>query len=354
MKPIRVCFLIQAMSDGGAQKQCIYLLNELAGRDDIELHLLHFFPGVHDGLLKRENIKIKEIRVKSNYDPLNILRLRRELEQVRPHILLSWLHACDTYSFFLRRSMPSLRWIMTERNSFYVRDVRFWLRRHLGRYADAIISNSPQGDEYWRGANARGRRFVIPNIVQTPQATSIERNNTILHVGRLEPQKNVEVLIQVFCTLARRRDDLSFMLVGDGSLRSNLEAVVTKEGLRSRIEFAGFRSDAARYISAARALVSISHHEGLPNVLLEGVSAGTPIVASAIPEHVELLGSNYAYYVHNRSSPEECANKIELALQAPDPTVNLEFALSKLSSMTANKVAERYVDAFRLIAYSSS
>ncbi|MET4330382.1 glycosyltransferase involved in cell wall biosynthesis [Bradyrhizobium sp. i1.15.2] len=350
MKPIRVCFLIQAMSDGGAQKQCIYLLNELARRDDVELHLLYFFPGVHDALLNREKIIIKQIPVRSNYDPLNILRLRRELEQVRPQVLLSWLHACDTYSFFLRWSMPSLRWIMTERNSFYVRDVRFWLRRHLGRYADAVIANSPQGDAYWQAANARGRRFVIPNIVQTPQVGAIDRSNTILHVGRLEPQKNVEVLIRAFCTLAKRRDDLSFLLVGDGSLRPTLEAVVRKEGVSSRVAFAGFRTDVARYIAAARALVSISHYEGLPNVLLEGVSAGAPIIASAIPEHVELLGSKYAYYVHDRSSPEECADTIELALRAADPTVDLEFALSKLSSMTPDKVAERYVDVFRSIA----
>lgn len=350
MKPLRICFLIQAMSDGGAQKQCIYLLNELAKRADVELHLIYFFHGVHDPLLNKRNIHIERLPVKSNYDPRNILRLHKLLVRIQPDLLISWLHACDTYSFFLRLSMPTMRWIMTERNSFYPRDMRFWLRRQLGKHADAIISNSPQGDAYWHKAGARGLQFMIPNIVPRSVVTHPQNRceNSVVHIGRLEPQKNVIVVVRAFCVLADRRSDLRFSFIGDGSLRPQLEAIAREAGLSDRIKFLGFQSDVSSYISTAGVVVSMSHHEGLPNVLLEAVAAGTPIAASDIPEHRDLLGPDYAYYVEKRNDVDACAASIERALREQERSYG--YAKARLADMTAENIGDLYVNAFRTVA----
>ncbi|MCK1485644.1 glycosyltransferase [Bradyrhizobium sp. 193] len=346
MTPIRVCFLIPGMSDGGAQKQCIYLLNELARRDDVEPYLIHFYSGVHDHLLKAENIRIERLAVRSNYNPANILRLREVLTRIQPDILLSWLHACDTYAFFLRRLVPRVRWIMTERNSFYTPDPRFWLRRHLGRHADAIIANSPQGSEYWRKAAARGPRFVIPNIVPGSPTTKIARTRSAIHIGRLEPQKNVVTVARAFCIVAARRPDLSFSFIGEGSLRRELDTIVRNAGLSDRVTFLGFKSDVSSHILRAGAVVSMSHHEGLPNVLLESIALNTPIVASDIPEHRDLLGPEYVHYVERRNDPEACAIAIEKALHAED-SASFEFARSKIAGMRPEVIGDMYVNVFR-------
>ncbi|MCK1704932.1 glycosyltransferase [Bradyrhizobium sp. 155] len=347
MRPIRVCFLIQAMSDGGAQKQCIYLLNELQKRDDIELHLIHFYTGVHDHLLQNINLRIHRLSVRSNYDPRNILSLRALVGKLQPDILLSWLHACDAYSFFVRLGMAKLTWIMTERDSKYPPDLRYWLRRRLGVFADGIIANSEKGRLYWAEAGADRPCFVIPNIVH-PQALAgrSTNSNSVIYAGRLEPQKNVPVVVHAFCVLAERRPDITFTILGDGSLKSELEGTVSRAGFGDRISFLGFRQDISPYLSRAAVVVSLSHHEGLPNVLLEAAAAGLKIVASNIPEHRELLGPDYPFYVKDRNDPVACADVVEKAL-LPCQGNAMEFAILRIAKMTPEKIATSYADVFR-------
>ncbi|UPK25704.1 glycosyltransferase [Bradyrhizobium sp. 195] len=323
------------------------MLNELQKRDDIELHLIHFYTGVHDHLLQNINLKIHRIPVRSNYDPRNILSLRALIRKIQPDILLSWLHACDAYSFFVRLGTAGLTWIMTERDSKYPPDFRYWLRRRLGVFADGIIANSEKGKLYWIEAGAARPCFVIPNIVQ-PHALidSSIASNSVVYAGRLEPQKNVPIVVQAFCALAKRRPDLRFTILGDGSLRSELQGIVLRAGLSDRIDFLGFRQDISAYLSKAAVVVSLSHHEGLPNVLLESVAAGSKIVASNIPEHRELLGPDYPFYVSNRDDPIACADIVEMALLS-GPSNAMEFAISRIANMTPEKIAASYANSFR-------
>ena len=348
--PLRVCFLITDFSDGGAQRQCIYLLNELQCRTDLDLHLIYLHSGVHEHLLSRANVQVTKLSVTSNYDPRNLLQLRNALRRIRPDILFSWLHACDVYSFFVRRCVPGMRWIFAERGSRYPRDPRYFLRRELGRHADAIIANSAAGGAYWREAGARGPCFVVPNIVRIPGETQgIPRTRSVIFVGRLEPQKNAVILVRAFCALAARRQDLSFLVIGDGSLRGEAEGVVVEAGLAGRIAFLGFQRDPFSLIASAATVVSISHFEGLPNVLLESVALGTTVVASDIPEHRELLGPDYPFYVADRDSAEACATVIERALTPGGQPGALCFARARTAEMTPRVIGDRYLDIFQRI-----
>lgn len=345
---MRVCFLIVDLGDGGAQRQCIYLLNELQGRPDLDLHLIHLHAGVHECLLVRGRLRVVQLPVTSNYDPRNVLRLRRTLHSIQPDVLLSWLHACDVYSFFARRCVPGMRWLMTERDSDYPPDPRYWLRRMLGRHADGIVANSTKGKAYWDRAGARCRRFVVPNIVRVvSQAMLPKCAVSALYVGRLYPQKNVVTVVRAFCTLATRRPDLAFSVIGDGSLRDELETIVRDAGLTDRIAFLGFQRDPIPHMAKAGIVVSMSHHEGLPNVLLESVALGTTIVASDIPEHRELLGPDYPFYVADLHNPEDCAAVMERALAPGASADALGFAMAWLAEMTPKAVGDRYMSIFQ-------
>src|SRR5690606_22235339 len=102
-KQMRICFMIQGFGDGGAQKQCIYLLNELQQRVGVELFLIRFHDGqVHDSLLEIGNLTVYTIQTSSNYDPRNIARAYRLIRCLSPDILMSWLPCCDVYAGFIR------------------------------------------------------------------------------------------------------------------------------------------------------------------------------------------------------------------------------------------------------------
>lgn len=348
MRRIKVCFCIPAFSDGGAQRQCIYLLNELQSRDDIDLVLVRNGRGVHDGLLRTDHLQLRSIETRSNYDPRVLLNLMKAIRQTKPDVLISWLHAADVYSSIVRLRFPRLRWVITERDSHYPNELKYRVRRRLGRKAHAVVSNSQAGDDYWAEAGSTGLRFVVNNIVHeraTEHLDSYDRP-TIVFVGRLELQKNALVTVRAFCLVAASRPDLRFQLVGDGSLYRAVIDLIADAKLEKRIEVLGFRHDARELIERAAMIVSLSEHEGSPNVLLEATAAGTVIIASAIPAHMELLGATYKYLVHDWHDVSEAARAIEEAIQDPNATEELTFARDRLAQMTPRAVAESYVRIF--------
>lgn len=349
--PQRICFLIAGFADGGAQRQCIFLLNELRKDPDLEITLVYFHKGVHDDLLERDGLTVVRVPVKSNYDPRNILKLRRLLKDIRPHILMTWLQNSDVLGLFLRSAVPGMRWLMTERDSDYPLDPRFILRRMLGRHADAIVANSAKGRAYWENAKALGALYVVPNIVHVSGAMSDNvRPSRIVTIGRLEPQKNAGTVVKAFCQLAKRHPLLGFAVIGAGSQEEMLSREVASEGLGERIQFLGFRKDVQRQISESAVVVSMSHHEGLPNVMLESVAGGRLVVASDIPEHKELLGRDYPYLVAERDDPAAVAAMIEVALANAGETSPLDHARKRIAAMTPEGVASTYRSIFDKLA----
>lgn len=119
-----------------------------------------------------------------------------------------------------------------------------------------------------------------------------EAGRAIVFVGRLVPIKGVEHLVAAAARLAATRDDFTVYLVGDGPLREALLADVRARGLEARVRWMGARphEQVATWMGAADVFCLPSLNEGCPNVVLESLFAGRPVVASrvgGIPEMVD-------------------------------------------------------------------
>lgn len=341
---LKLTILIPGFADGGAQRQCILLLNELQSDPDFDLQLIHFYDGVHAHLLRHDALKSTMFDSHSNYNPKNMYLAWQHLRQSRPDILMTWLHACDVYGYVLKRAMPSLTWVMTERDSAYPNEIRYNLRRRLGRHADLIVANSEKGAAYWRAAEATGDIFTVPNIVSIDgkPVSFLPAQPRLAMIGRLEPQKNTRSVVEAFGLLAKADPALSLAIVGTGSEEEPLKALAARQGAADRITFLGFRKDVPDQLAAATLVVSMSHHEGLPNVLLETVAAGRLAVVSDIPEHRDLFGPDYPYYVADRNDPQAIATAITRALDCPTELELLDHARASIATMTPQIVAQRY------------
>jgi glycosyltransferase involved in cell wall biosynthesis len=107
----------------------------------------------------------------------------------------------------------------------------------------------------------------------------------LLSVGRLAPVKNQSLAIAALADIG----GAVLVLVGDGPLRRELEAEARARGVSDHVVLAGMRPDARALIGAADAVVMTSTSEGLPLVALEALSAGVPLVATAVRGVRELL-----------------------------------------------------------------
>jgi glycosyltransferase involved in cell wall biosynthesis len=136
--------------------------------------------------------------------------------------------------------------------------------------------------------------FYLPNgmaIEQHPLAAAekkklreklgLEEDFAFLSVGRLEPQKNHQGLLQAFAEVAERCS-ARLLIVGEGAQANELEAYCSKLGLSHRVRFFGKRHDVQELMCAVDALVISSAWEGLPIVLLEAGVAALPVVSTSV------------------------------------------------------------------------
>ena len=140
--------------------------------------------------------------------------------------------------------------------------------------------------------------------------------STILFCGRLSREKNPGYLLHAARILFARRPEARVEFVGDGPLRRQLEALTADWGIRDRVVFAGeVRHDqVAAHMKRADVLCLTSLEEGCPNVLLEALACGLPVVATNVGGVPEIVTSDRLGLVVPLGQPAELAAALETAL----------------------------------------
>jgi glycosyltransferase involved in cell wall biosynthesis len=108
-------------------------------------------------------------------------------------------------------------------------------------------------------------------------------------VGRLEPQKRFDLLIDAFAALRRYRPELRLRIAGDGSLRGALQQQIDRAGLSDDARLSGHVEDVAGFHHGLDLFVQSSDYEGTPNAVLEAMAFETPLVATSAGGTAELV-----------------------------------------------------------------
>lgn len=138
----------------------------------------------------------------------------------------------------------------------------------------------------------------------------------LLYVGRLIPEKGPDLLLDALGALAARRPAVQLALVGAGPLEPALRRRAEALGLTHRCRLVGRRphAEVARWLNAASLLVLPSRAEGVPNVLLEAVASGTPVVATRVGGVAEALEEDVAGLLVPPGDPPALVHAIATAL----------------------------------------
>jgi glycosyltransferase involved in cell wall biosynthesis len=140
----------------------------------------------------------------------------------------------------------------------------------------------------------------------------------LVSVGRLCEQKGQFLLLQAAAKLRRAGVNFELVLVGDGPLRGELEALVAREGLGDQVRIAGWASGETvqQEIEAARALVLPSFAEGLPVVLMEALARGRPVISTYVAGIPELVRDGECGWLVPAGSQDALTIAMQRALES--------------------------------------
>lgn len=145
-------------------------------------------------------------------------------------------------------------------------------------------------------------------------------------ITRLHESKGNSYLVDAAARVVAARPGVRFVLVGEGPLRSDLEAQAARLGLGDRFVFAGFRRDAARTLSAFDLTVFPSLWEGTPLTAFEALASGQPIVATDADGLLDILTDGHDAAIVPKGHAEALAEKIVWMIDHPDDRARLAAA----------------------------
>lgn len=166
------------------------------------------------------------------------------------------------------------------------------------------------------GVGAAYRPLAAPEVAAFRRRQGLP-DTFLLHVGTLQPRKNILVLLEALARLDR--PDVPLVLVGGkGWFYDAIEARVTALGLRQQVRFAGYAADdeLPLWYNAAAALVLPSLYEGFGLPIAEALACGTPVVAAATSSLPE-AGGDVALYFDPRDA-DELSGQLAAVLDDPD------------------------------------
>ncbi len=341
MSKKKISILVNDLDSGGAERVVSVLLDMLHSRYDITLFMMHniiFYNIPKDikivivGNSKLEDsgfIKLLKLPLIAwQYKKLNI----------DSSISLSFLSRANYINIFAKlfgmkgrvivseRSMPSLQY----RGSLqgYINRV---LIRLLYNRADIVFANS-KGNALDLIENFKIRDVrVIYNIFNIDRIVNLSNRYAILDsnrfnfitIGRLDEGKNHKLLID-----AIREIDANLYIIGDGVLRDDLVEHIINLGLEDRVFMLGKEKNPYKYLSKADSFLFASNREGFPNVLVEALACGLPVISTDC-----------------KSGPRE--------ILAPDTDINFQLhtnlEIAKYGILTPINSIDKMIEAMRTI-----
>ena len=302
----KVMFIVPSLSLGGAERSLVKAANAIhvAGHEVLVVVLC-----VGDHTLANDlhpNIKVFFMGARGTASPQLWLRTRALVRKLTPQSVIGWSTYANLVAIVVTRGLTGIKVVISERNYLprllgkertgpIRRIVVRMLIRRLYPLATMITANSEGSIEFLRRYIGKGPAFLkLPNLIDIQQhdtAGDIDRATVpqpprelvrILAIGRLDNQKGFDVLLDAMLTI-RKSTGVALLIVGSGPEASKIRLAAARARLLSNNPYIyqlPADPNSRKYYEWADIVVVPSRHEGFPNVLLEAMAFGKPVIAS--------------------------------------------------------------------------
>lgn len=319
---VRIALTITELDPGGAEKCLVQLAIYLAGRGhEVEVIALGPTPNSSLGSSPNRTLLTDELtqagvpwKLGNAAGLLSLPRvvrwLRTELQRIQPDIVQSMLFHANVVTALANRKLaiPHFGGARVGEPSRLRRMAEQWAAGRMHK----MVCVSQEVANQCAGTIPQDKLVIIPNGIpaaefslavcdrpaELRQILPSDQTPYFIFVGRLSEQKGILPLITKADLLLENLPDHHLILLGDGPLRSEIQESLSKSRNATRVHLLGWRPQAIPWIAHSRALLLPSRYEGMPNVVLEAMSVGRPVVVFAVEGVAELLGEQSEQIVH--------------------------------------------------------
>jgi len=304
---------------------------------------------------QRAGVPAAAIGFRSDLDPITFLALRRLFKRVDAQVVVVTFDKEVRLAGLAARSLPGRMRVVCRKGLPLMADNwRYrWSYAHL---VDGILTPAHSirrrlGEFPWLkvGIEVVTNGVDLAAFPHRPECVPLDlpglpppgRGQLVVELARLSGQKGHVVLLEAASALRDRFPEARYLLVGDGAERAVIESERRRRGLERTVLLAGHRDDPAAVLAAADVVVLPSLHEGYPNVLLEAMAIGRPVVASAVGDSPDIVVEGVTGFLVPPGKSGPLADRLALLLGDPQLRARLGAA--------ARDRAEREFSAERMI-----
>lgn len=324
----RICYFIPSLGMGGTEGQLIHLMRDLARDHDLMVACTRT-----DGTLAGDARRLGAVHVldlRGGWDPRLRRRAAKFIRSYRPDVVHTFLFGFDYAVNAAAREagvpvvISSRRQLATWKRPRHVR-----LQKKANTLVDCVIANSEAVVQFAREQEHgdAGLYRVIPNGIDVERFAG-ERNLRLVRqqhripfhthvvglVANFSPVKDHDLFVEIATILAHRRADVHLLMVGDGPLKERVEGRIEKLHLGDRVTGLATVSELPDLYRLMSVSLLCSKVEGFPNVVMESMAAGTPVVAPAVGGILELIDDGVTGKLVPTRSPEDYVQAIEWVL----------------------------------------
>ena len=306
----KILILIPSLEFGGGAERFVSLIATRLSKN-FQITVLTFFDPPNLYAFKGKYLSLKEtIALRKSiyrsfkiYEFIRLFRLYKHICLYSPDIILSFTDFANfpiiITKFLFRIKIPLIITIRCNPKIVYKKSnqhANFLIKRlYNSNLVDKIVlvSNELQ-DIMEEDYQIRKDKMItlyngieIEKIREKKDKVVLDykeffKKNTIkfITVGRLHDDKGHEYLIDAFCEVRKEIKSSKLIIIGDGPLKHKLETIIKKKGLENEILLLGLKKNPFKYLVKSDIFVLSSKNEGFPNVLIEALACGLPIIST--------------------------------------------------------------------------
>ena len=292
-KQIHIAMLTGALTKGGAERVLVNLAEYFVGQGYLvtmvtqyqrenEYPLNEKVKRVISDITKEETTNSRLINFKRRF-----MKLRNIWKEEKPDVILSFIGKNNMMAIltagFLK--IPVAVSVRADPTQEYPSGWMRFMARRLFAKADGVILQTRQCFDFFP-KKVRDKAVILKNPVSPAffrKRYEGEREKTIVAVGRVDENKNHEMLIRAFAEIGDEFPDYKLIIYGEGDCREKLIDLTKELGFEDRILLPGSIDNVADAIYKTRVFVLPSNTEGLPNTLIEAMLMGLTVIATDCP-----------------------------------------------------------------------